>query len=174
MSKDDFFYLGKILKTNGSKGHFLVFLDVDNPARYKKLETIFIGIDNDRIPFTVEEIELRQRNTARILLEDVHSDEDARIYVGREMYLPVSMLPPLKGKKFYFHEITGFRVIDQKHGFIGTINTILDMPQQPLMQVSHGKKEILIPLIDEVLVKIDRKKKEIQVKAPDGLIEIYL
>ena len=174
MNRDDFFYLGKILKTNGSDGHLLVFLDVDDPRRYKSLETVFIGIETDRIPFAVKEIELKHKNTARILFEDVHSDLEARIYVGRELYLPLSMLPPLKGKKFYFHEITGFTVIDKIHGNIGTIASVLDMPQQSLMQIRHGSKEILVPLIDEVLVRVDREKKEIHIRAPEGLIEIYL
>lgn len=174
MDKDDFFYLGKVLKTNGSDGHLLIFLDVDQPSRYKKLETVFIGIENDRIPFAVSEIEMKHRNTARILLEDVHSDEEARIFAGRELYLPLSMLPPLRGKKFYFHEIKGFTVIDKKHGNIGTLASVLDMPQQSLMQIMHGSKEILVPLNDEVLVKVDRIKKELVIQAPEGLIGIYL
>ena len=174
MNRDDFFYLGKILKTNGSNGHLIVFLDVDDPVRYKNIETVFIGIENDRIPFAIREIELKHRNTARMLFEDIQSDEDAKIYVGRELYLPLSALLPLKGKRFYFHEITGFTVIDKNHGNIGTLASVLDMPRQSLMQIRHGSKEILVPLIDEVLVKVDREKKEIHIRAPEGLIEIYL
>jgi len=174
MNKDDFFYLGKILKTYGSKGHLLIFLDVDDPARYQNMETVFIGIENDRIPFGIEELELRHKNTAKIRFEDVHNAEDAEIYAGRELYLPVSLLPPLKGKKFYYHEVIGFTVIDKKHGNIGTIVSVLDLPQQSLMQIQYGSKEILIPLVDKVLLKVDRSKKEIHILAPEGLIEIYL
>jgi 16S rRNA processing protein RimM len=174
MEKDDFFYLGKILKTYGSKGHLLIFLDVDDPGRYKKLETVFIGIENDRIPFAIEEMELRQKNSARIRFEDVHTAADAEIYTGRELYLPVSLLPPLKGKKFYYHEVTGFAVFDKKHGNIGTITNILDLPQQSLMQIQLGSKEILVPLTDKILLKVDRPKKELHIQAPEGLIEIYL
>jgi 16S rRNA processing protein RimM len=107
-------------------------------------------------------------------LEDVNSIEDARIFAGREMYLPASMLPPLKGKKFYYHEITGFTVNDEKFGMIGKVESVLDLPQQALMQVKHGEKEILVPMVDEVLLKVDRKKKEIHIRAPEGLIELYI
>jgi 16S rRNA processing protein RimM len=174
MDKDDFFYLGKILKTYGSKGHLLIFLDVDDPVRYKKLKTIFIGIENDRIPFGIEELELKQKNSARIRFEDVRNAEDAEIYVGRELYLPVSILPPLKGKKFYYHEVIGFTVFDKERGNIGTITSILDLPKQSLMQIQNGTREILIPLVDKVLLKVDRTKKEIHILAPEGLIDIYL
>ena len=173
MNKDDYFYLGKVVKTHGSKGHLLVFLDVDDPDRYSNVETIFIGIDNDRIPYFVDEFELKQKNTAVIGFEDVETADDARLFVGREMYLPSGMLPQLKGKKFYYHEIIGFTVIDKNRGNIGTVKSILDFPQQSLMQVIFGTKEILIPMIDQVLLKVDRKRQELHITAPEGLIELY-
>jgi 16S rRNA processing protein RimM len=174
MNKDDFFYLGKILKTYGRKGHLLLYLDVDDPSRYRKVETLFIGIENDRIPFTLTELELHPKNQARIHFEDVNSTEDAEIFTGREIFLPASMLPKLKGKRFYFHEITGFSVIDQRFGNIGTVTSVLDLPQQALLQVRHGDREILIPVVDNIMKKIDRKMQEIHIIAPEGLIEIYL
>jgi 16S rRNA processing protein RimM len=174
MVKDDFFYLGKILKTYGSKGHLLIFLDVDDPVRYEKMETVFIGIENDRIPFSIEEFELKQKNSARIRFEDICTADDAGIFIGRELYLPVDMLPPLKGKRFYYHEVIGFTVFDKKYGNIGIITSILDLPQQSLMQIQHGSKEILIPIVDKVLLKVDRSKKELHIWAPEGLIEIYI
>ena len=174
MNNDDYYYLGKVLKTSGNKGHLLVFLDVDVPSNYTKISTVFIGIENDRIPYFVRELELKQNKLAMMGLEDVNSIEDAKIFAGREMYLPASMLPTLKGKKFYYHEITGFTVNDEKHGMIGKVESVLDLPQQALMQIRHGEKEILVPMVDEVLLKVDRKKKEIHIRAPEGLIDIYI
>jgi 16S rRNA processing protein RimM len=174
MNRDGFFYLGKILKSSGSKGHLLIYLDVDDPARYRKTETVFIGIGEDRVPFAVSKMEIRHKGQAILLLDGVNDAGHAEIFAGREIYLPLSMLPPLKGKKFYYHEVTGFSVIDKKHGNIGSVSGVLDLPLQALFQVQHGSKEILIPMVDEILVKIDRQKKEIHIEAPDGLIEIYL
>jgi len=174
MDKDDYYYLGKVLKTYGNKGHLLVFLDVDTPGNYSQLNTIFIGIENDRIPYFIREFELKQNKLAMIGFEDINSIEDAKIFVGHEMYLPASMLPPLKGKKFYYHEITGFMVIDKKYGNIGTVESVFDFPIQSLLQIRHGEKEILVPMVDEVLLKIDRKLKELHICAPEGLIDIYL
>ena len=174
MNKDGFFYLGKILKTYGSKGHFLVFLDVDDPGKYKKTEMLFVRIEEDLVPFPISEFSLKPKSMAVIRLDDVYSADDADIYSGREVYLPISLLPQLKGKKFYFHEVVGFTVLDTRHGNIGTLKSILDLPQQPLMEITFGSKEILIPLVDEILSKVDRQKKEIHITAPEGLIEIYL
>lgn len=45
---------------------------------------------------------------------------------------------------------------------------------QPIMAIDFGEKEILIPLIDEVIKQVDRQNKTIHIKAPQGLIDIYL
>ena len=174
MNKDDFYYLGRILKTYGNNGHVLAFIDVDDPTKYQQMESVFIGIDDDRIPFFVTSVELRPKNQVILLFEDTLTAEDAVIFEGRELFLPVSQLPQLQGNKFYYHEVAGFKVIDTKHGEIGYLKSVMDLPRQSLLQIQFGEKEILIPLTDEILLNVDRIKKELQIDAPDGLIEIYL
>jgi 16S rRNA processing protein RimM len=86
----------------------------------------------------------------------------------------LSELPPLEGNKFYFHEIKDFRVVDVAHGKIGVVDGVLDLPQNPLIKIIFKEKEILIPITDDIIKKVDRKNKEISIDAPDGLIDIYL
>jgi 16S rRNA processing protein RimM len=174
MDKEDFYYLGKVLKPFGGKGHLSVLLDVDDAARYQKLETVFIGIDQNRIPYFISSFELRSSTRAILKFEDIDSADEASIFAGRELYLPLSMLPKLKGRKFYYHEITGFTVMDENRGNIGTVRSVLEFPHQPMLQVYLEDKEILIPMADEIILKVDRKKKEISIRAPEGLIDIYL
>ncbi|MFT7345180.1 MAG: 16S rRNA processing protein RimM, partial [Lentimonas sp.] len=45
---------------------------------------------------------------------------------------------------------------------------------QPLFEVLKGDIEILIPMIDHFLVKIDRENKKVIMDLPEGLIEMYL
>jgi 16S rRNA processing protein RimM len=174
MEKDDFYYFGKILSTYGNKGQLTAFLDVDEPSKYQKLESVYIDLDNERIPFFISEIDLKQGKKAVLRFEDVNSVEDAEPYCGRTMYLPLTMLPRLTGKKFYHHEVKGFRVIDSCHGDIGVIESVLELPNQSLFRIRLGEKEILIPVSDNILDKVDRRKREMRITAPPGLIELYL
>jgi 16S rRNA processing protein RimM len=93
------------------------------------------------------------------------------------------MLPKLTGNKFYFHEVIGFEVEDQRLGVVGKIQSINDSTAQPLFEVLNGEidssgseqaKQILIPMIDHFLVKIDRENKIVIMDLPEGLIEMYL
>jgi 16S rRNA processing protein RimM len=174
MNKDDFYYLGKILKTHGNKGQVVVLLDVDDPEKYQTLELVYLALHGERVPFFIDSLELKHNRKAIIRFQDFTTIEDATCLSGLEMYLPATTLPALKGKKFYYHEIIGYAVVDKKHGDIGIIDDILEMPSQSLLQIRHGEKEILIPIVDDIIRKVDRKKRQLLIDAPEGLIEIYI
>jgi 16S rRNA processing protein RimM len=174
MKTDDFYYLGKITKTYGNKGQLIVHLDVDDPAEYSNLKSVFVDVFGELIPFIIEDIEMKGKNTVILSLSDVNTSEEAEEFSGKGMYLPMEDLPPLKGSQFYFHEVTGFSVTDINSGNIGVIESILDLNHQALFQIRFNGKEILIPVTDSIIRSVDREKKVITIEAPIGLIDIYL
>jgi 16S rRNA processing protein RimM len=94
--------------------------------------------------------------------------------MGCGIYLPINMLPKLTGNKFYFHEVIGFEIEDKRVGVFGLIQSINDSTAQPLFEVLNGNVELLIPMIDQFLVKIDRTNKKVIMDLPEGLVEMYL
>jgi len=170
---EDYYYLGKIIRLHGYDGKVSAYFDTDEPGEYEKLKMVFIRINNMPVPFFIHSINLLQ-NKALISFEDIDTNEKAERLVQKEIYLPLSELPELTGKNFYYHEIKGFKVIDEQFGEIGLIKQVLEYPNQALMQVMHQDTEVLIPVSDDIILKVDRKKKEILVRAPEGLIDIYL
>lgn len=174
MRKEDCFYLGKIVKKYGFKGELLAKLDTDEPELYKDLESVFIAIGNDLVPFFIEKSSLHKSELLRMRIEDVDNEADADALLRSELYLPLDMLPKLSGNQFYFHEIIGYSMIDEEFGEVGEIVAVNDSTAQSLFEVERGGKLILIPMNDEFIVRFDRAKKEIVVKTPEGLIELYL
>jgi 16S rRNA processing protein RimM len=174
MIKDEFFYFGKILKTYGNQGHLLIFMDVDDPLRYRSLEWVFVEVNQEKIPFFIKTIEHKPRRKAVVRFVDVNSVGEAEPFPGLSLFLPSSALPKLRGNKFYHHEVIGFTVIDESHGNIGTIDSVLELPVQPLFRIMLEGKEILVPVVDEVIRKVDRKARTIFISAPEGLIDLYL
>lgn len=174
MRKQECFYLGKIVSKYSFKGEVLVKLDSDDPELYESMESVFVSLRDSLVPFFIEQSRLHKSSLLRIKFEDVDSEEDADRIMGSELYLPLEFLPPLEGTKFYFHEVIGFTVIDQNFGKVGVITSINDTTNQALFVIDHQGTEILIPINDEFLTKVDREKKIIEVNAPAGLIELYL
>jgi len=174
MRKEDCFYLGKIAKKFSFKGEVLAYLDTDEPELYKNLESVFVECNKHLVPFFIETSSLHKNDFLRVRFEDVTTEEEAEALLGNDLYLPLSMLPKLSGNKFYFHEVIGFEVEDQRLGIVGKIQSINDSNAQPLFEVLKGDVEILIPMIDHFLVKIDRENKKVVMNLPEGLIEMYL
>lgn len=173
MKKSECFLLGHFSKTNGYKGALNLFLDVDDPYAYQDMEMLFVEINNHLVPFFIESLVLKKKKQALIKLEDVNSESESKALVKKEVFLPIAILPELDDQRFYFHEVIGFQVEDQEHGTIGKIQEIFDLPNNPLLQVMHHNQEILIPINDDTIEKIDRKKKKLLVKMPEGLMDLY-
>lgn len=174
MQLKDCFYLGKIVKKYSFKGELLVKLDTDEPELFKNLESVFISLRNNLVPFFVESCKLHKTSLLRIKFEDVDTEADAESLLKSDLYLPLEILPKLSGNKFYFHEIIGFTVIDENFGTVGQITGVNDSGAQELFEIDREGVQVLIPVNDDFIVKVDRDQQQIIVKTPEGLIDLYL
>ena len=174
MRKENCFYLGKIAKKFSFKGEVLIYLDTDEPELYEDLESMFVECGKHLVPFFIQNSSLHKNDFLRVRFEDVNNEEEADALLGNHVFLPLKLLPKLTGNKFYFHEVIGFEVEDKRLGIVGEIQSINDTSAQPLFEVLNDGVEILIPMIDHFLVKIDRENKKVIMDLPEGLIEMYL
>ena len=174
MRKEDCFYLGKIAKKFSFKGEVLIYLDTDEPELYENMESVFVEFNKNLVPFFIENSSLHKNDFLRVKFEDVDDEAEADSILNCDIYLPISMLPKLEGNKFYFHEVVGFEIEDQRLGVFGKIVSINDTSAQPLFEVLNGNVEILVPMIDQFLVKIDRENMKVIMDLPEGLVEMYL
>jgi 16S rRNA processing protein RimM len=170
---DNYFRLGKVIKTFGYKGEMIILIESDDPSRYEALEMIFVDINGSLVPWFPESIELNE-DRAKVKLEDIDTPEQAREFTGRDVYLPLKNLRTLEDNRFYFHELIGYNVIDEEHGEVGIVAEILDRPEQEIIRIEKGNKEILIPLSEEMIKSLDKKSRILYVNTPLGLIDLYL
>jgi len=171
--RDQYFYLGKVIKTHSFRGELVFLIESDNPDSYQDIEVVFMDIEGSLVPWFVENIEINN-DRAVVKLEDVVDIDYARSLVKKDLYLPIEKLQALSGTDFYFHEVTGFRVIDTEKGDIGVVEEILERQEQDLIRIMNEGHEILIPMADEIIKDIDRKKKLLHLETPPGLIDLYL
>ena len=175
MTVEDCYQLGYVIKPHGLRGEVQIYLDVDDPQAYTELESVFVQKGQGLVPFFIASMAVRGEK-AIVAFEGTETLEQAQELKGLSLFLPLSTLPPLAGDRFYYHEIIDFLLIDESLGEVGVIKDVFDGGNQMLLSVIHSssKKEILIPLQDELIRSVDREEKAIRMKLPEGLIDIYL
>ena len=170
---NDYFYLGKVVKVHGYEGKVSVYFDTDEPQSYIDIDMVFVNITGNLVPYFIESLSLLN-NKAVVSFMDVDDIDKANGLVNKELYLPLDLLPVLTGNKFYYHEVKNMTVIDQNFGELGKISEVLEYPNQAVLQVFVDKKEVLIPISNSVIIDVDRIKNIMMIKAPEGLLDVYL
>ncbi|MDZ7607993.1 MAG: ribosome maturation factor RimM [Cyclobacteriaceae bacterium] len=173
MTPEDCFELGYIVRSHGLKGAMHVHLDVDDPAKYNKMESVFALIEGNLVPFLVKSLQIAGVKGI-IEFEGISSAEDALGLKSCPLYLPLKLLPKLKEGQFYYHQVIGYTVVDKVKGPLGTITDIYSSGAQDIISMKYQDKEVLVPVSDEIVLHADHGKNEVYVQLPDGLLEIYL
>ena len=173
MLKEECFFLGTIVGKYSFKGEVLAKLDTDSPATYLNMDSLLIETPQGLVPYFIDRSRLHKSYLLRIKFEGVDSESEAEALLKKNLFLPLNMLPPLKGNQFYYHEVTGFSAIDQLNKEIGIIKNVNDSGPQPLFVIDADGTEILIPVHDNFIKELDREENKIFLDLPDGLMDIF-
>ncbi len=172
MELDDCFEIGYILKPHGLKGAVSIHLDADDPSKYHQMESVIVKIGDNLIPFFISDIHINGSKGV-LHFEDVRTVEDAEGLRSCPLLLPLELLPKLAENQFYYHEVIGYTVVDRERGPLGLIDTIFSSGRQDLISMNYSGKEVLIPIVPEVVIRANHPKREVEVILPEGLLEIY-
>ena len=173
MAKQEYFELGALAKPHGLRGAFHAFLDVDDPYAYEGLKSVFVQVGQELIPYFIEDIQIKP-TVNLISFEGIDTVEKAKELVGKKLFLPVSFLPKLKDNQFYFHEIIGYQVEDEHMGLLGIVKEVVSLGAQDVVVMIYQNREVLIPLTEEIIPRINKKDKMVYTILPEGLLDIYL
>ena len=174
MTKDDCFQLGHITKTHGLHGEVVFFLDVDDPEDYDDLESILIEVRGELLPYFIESMSVN-RDRAIVALEGVDTIDEGKKLINCPLWMPLDNLEEITDPdRFYYHEIIGYQIIDEKDGPLGTVSSVVTMATQDLIAMDYKGQEMLIPINSAIVKTVDRDAKKLNVVLPDGLLDVYL
>ena len=171
MRQSDCYQLGEVIKTHGLSGEVSIHLDVDFPDEYQNLESVFLEQQGKLVPFFIASIQINN-GKGLVCFEDIDSIEEAKELVKSKLFLPLSALPKLEEGQYYFHDLVGCEVYENTKT-LGVVKEVIDLSGNQLLVIDMDDKEILVPLKDEILLKVDIPNKKISVALPDGLMDIY-
>ncbi len=97
-----------------------------------------------------------------------NSVNDAKNIKGKILYKKVSRDEKIN---LVSKDILGWNIIDNLGGKVGTLINVMWLPNNDVYIIKNGDKEYLIPVIEEIIKKIDYDKKEIIINPIDGLVD---
>jgi 16S rRNA processing protein RimM len=154
----EFMSVGQIGKTHGLKGEVKVFSLTDSLERFKKLKSVYIDGEIRK----VEGCKL-QADKAILKIEGIDSIEQAELY--RNKYLMVSREDAVKLPEgsYYVADLIGCSVFEEDGEELGEVYDVLHTPGNDVYWVK-GNKEVLIPVLKDIVVSIDINKRIIIIK----------
>ena len=169
----EYFKIGKLAAVHGLKGELLLKHELGKQTSLKGLQAIFIEEKkNAFLPWFIESAKSKSAEEIILKLETIDAREAAIKLVQKEVWLPEPDFKKFAAKSSPVN-LLGYTIINDTTP-LGEILEIIEQPHQLLCRLEINSKEVLVPLHDEFLDKIDHRKKQVIVTLPEGLLDIYL
>lgn len=164
-----FLIVGRIVRPHGVRGEMAMLLMTDYPERLSRLKTLYIG--EQHVGHTVKSI--RPHRKGMLLAFDEVLDRDhAEQYRDEFVFVAIAQAVPLEEGEYYLYQIEGIRVIADTGEELGHITSLIETGANDVYVVKTGNgKEILLPVIPEVIRSVDVQNRVMIVHLLDGLTE---
>lgn len=167
--------IGKIRKTHGVNGQVRIIIksEFKDTEILEKVNPLFVNNRGLFIPFDIEDLyPTGKEYIVKLLFCDSldYARElcECKVFVEKKDIRHFEDVQPRK------HSIINYSVISEKHGDLGVVSRINEIPGNPVIEIKYENKLILVPYVSEIVKKIDHNAGIVNITPPDGLIEMYL
>jgi 16S rRNA processing protein RimM len=165
----DFLEIGRIVKLHGLKGRMKVLSYVESDGMFNTLDNISVGSSADHTEqFAVKSLQVKG-NCFYLELAGIDSIDQARKLVGSSVFASAKHLEALPEDEYYWRELIGLEVVTEEGTGIGRLKRIFPTGSNDVFVCGNGKVEKFLPVIGEVVRKIDRERGIITVRLLEGL-----
>lgn len=169
----EYFKIGKLVAVHGLQGDLLLKHELGKKTSLKGLQAIFVEEKkNSFLPWFIESTKIKNEEETYLKLEGINTREAAIKLAQKEIWLPEAEFKKFAAKSAPA-SLLGYIIINDKEP-LGEILELIEQPHQLLCRLDIKGKEVLIPLHEGSLQKVDHKKKQVLVELPDGLLDVYL
>ena len=171
-ASQEFITIARVAKTQGRHGEVAAELHTDFPEKFAERKKLFaLSADGERRELRLEEF-WSHKNYVVLKFLGVDSITDAEALVGCEIQVPIEQRAELDAGGAYVSDLVGCEVFDRERP-VGKVKDVqFGAGEAPLLVVSSGLKEILIPFAQEFIAGIDIEGKRVEMKLPAGMLEL--
>jgi 16S rRNA processing protein RimM len=164
--------IGKLAAVFGLQGELVLHHRLGRKTGLKGLKAIFLEEKKDEmLPWFVENARIKGDEDIYLKLEGIDTKEAAQKILQKEVWLSEEDFEQFAGHSAPI-SLVGFHLW-QADEDLGEILEVIEQPHQVLCKIDLNGKEALIPVHEASLRKVDKKKKQVHVVLPDGLLDVY-
>lgn len=166
-------YIGTIVNTKGYDGKLILRYLLRDSINIKPKSPVFIGFSESfSREYTLNSWK-NARRQAVLTLQEINSDTDARDLKEKGLFVSEEFL--MKDDKLMYDpdEIVGYKALNAEDGSeLGYITDVWILPGNDVWVIESDEYKLPVPVIDDVIVKIERNTEEVQINLIEGLNEI--
>ncbi|MFN8422579.1 MAG: ribosome maturation factor RimM [Anaerolineae bacterium] len=171
-----FIAVGMVRRPHGLNGEVQVEVLTDFPEeRFQPGATVFLGGDDPArgdgpAPATVASVRAHDR-LLLVRFRDVTERDGATALRGRTIYVPAAEVVPLDDEDSYYpHELIGASVVTTDGAPVGRVVDLMNAGASDILVV-RGERQVLVPMIGDVIHKVDVQAGRIEIVAVPGLLD---
>lgn len=169
----EYFKIGKLVGAFGVKGELILKHHLGKKTTLKGVQALFVEERKASfLPWFVQNVRPKTADEIYVQLADVTTREAALKLVQKEVWVTEEDFKKFAAKSSPIN-LLGYAVIENGKT-LGTILEVIEQPHHMLCRIEIAGKEVLIPLHQDTLLRIDKKAHQVIVQLPEGLLEIYL
>jgi len=168
----EFITIARVVKTQGRHGEVAAELHTDFPEKFAERKNLFaLDARGERRELQLEEHWLHKSYVV-LKFVGVESINDAEGLIGSEIQVPRELRAEIEAGAAYVSDLVGCEVFDHARP-IGSVKDVqFGAGEAPLLVVSQGMRELLIPFAQEFIAGIDIQGKRVEMKLPAGMLEL--
>lgn len=164
--------VGRLLRAHGIRGELKIEIHSDNPERFERGSELIL-VRPGRRPEKVRVARFRLTRGGGIIgLAGCETRDAAEELQGGRLEVARSDVPAAPPGFYYHYELVGCRCFGAEEGDLGEVIDLVEDGGGHLLRLERGEQEILVPFVEEFLVRVDVENARIDLRLPPGLVEI--
>lgn len=171
MNDKEYISLGRITKPQGLKGAFRLRAFSIESENIISISNLYIKDQSGNInQYTIRKVTPR-KGFFVVELKELDHINQVETMKGWEVFADPDQVAQLDEGDYYWYELIGLQVRTTTGENLGKVTSIIPTGANDVLQVQNGRKEVLIPYIEGVIVEINLESEEILVDPPEGLLD---
>ena len=167
--KNKLLEVGKITNTHGLRGEVKIVPWMDAPEDFEELTKVYLRTRKEDIPLTVKSVRY-QKNNLIVKFAEFDDINEVEQYKNCVLYADRDELGELPEGTYYIVDLIGLKVYTEEGEEVGVIEDVFNTGANDVYDIKReGRKNLLLPVIDEAVKEVDINNGRVIVHIMEGL-----